>query len=106
MSKLLVAFVHHDDAQSVADGLRAGGHRFTQMPSVGGFLGTDNATFVLGVEDDLEADVVGLFERVCHGRDVEVPLVLLDRLADWKAQTVSHGGATILVADLARVIRI
>jgi hypothetical protein len=32
--------------------------------------------------------------------------VLLERLADWQARTVSHGGATILVADLEQIIRI
>lgn len=106
MSKLLVAIVHHDDATPAAEALRAAGYRFTQMPSVGGFLGTDNATFVLGVEDEAEDEIVAIFERICHARDVDVPLVLIERLADWQARTVTHGGATILVADLARIIRI
>lgn len=106
MSKLLVAIVHHDDATPAAEALRAAGHRFTQMPSVGGFLGTDNATFVLGVEDEAEDEIVAIFEHICHARDVDVPLVLIERLADWQARTVTHGGATIFVADLARIIRI
>jgi len=106
MSKLLVVFVHHDDATPVAEALRAEGHRFTHLPSVGGFLGTENATIVMGVEDEDERRVMDLLERVCHGREVEVPLVLLDRLRDWKAETVVHGGATVLVADLARIVRI
>jgi uncharacterized protein YaaQ len=106
MSKLLIAIVHHDDAVPAAEALRAAGHRFTQMPSIGGFLGTDNATFVFGIDDRDEAAVVGIFEDACHRRDVEVPLVLTERLAEWKARTVSHGGATILVADLDRIVRI
>lgn len=106
MSKLLIAFVHRDDAEAVTDALRAAGHRFTHLPSVGGFLGTDNATFILGVEDATEADVVATFEAACHARDIELPLVLTERLADWQARTVSHGGATILVADLERIVRI
>jgi len=106
MSKLLVVFVHHDDATEAAEELRAAGYRFTHMPSLGGFLGTENATIVMGVEDEDEPDVIALLERVCHGREVEVPLVLLERLKDWEAQTVSHGGATVLVADLARIVRI
>jgi uncharacterized protein YaaQ len=106
MSKLLIAFVHHDDAEPAADALRAAGHRFTHLPSVGGFLGTDNATFVFGVQDTAAAETVEILEDVCQARDVEVPLVLTERLADWQARTVAHGGATILVADLARVIRI
>ena len=106
MSKLLVAFVHQDDAPAVAEALRAAGYRFTHLPSVGGFLGSDNATIVMGVEDPDEPEVVALFERVCHGREVAVPLVLLDRLTDWQAETVTHGGATILVADLERIVKI
>jgi uncharacterized protein YaaQ len=106
VSKLLVAFVHQDDATPVAEALRSAGYRFTHLPSVGGFLGSDNATMVMGVEDDEVSDVAAVFERVCHRREVAVPLVLLDRLQDWQAETVSHGGATILVADLARIVRI
>jgi uncharacterized protein YaaQ len=106
MSKLLIAFVHGDDADALTDALRAAGHRFTHLPSVGGFLGTSNATFVLAVEDAVEGEVVEIFEDVCHARDVELPLVLTERLADWQARTVSHGGATILVADLERIVRI
>ena len=106
MSKLLIAFVHHDDAEPVAEALRDAGHRFTHLPSVGGFLGTGNATFVFGVEDEAEERIVGIFENVCHARDIELPLVLTERLKDWQARTVAHGGATILVADLARIIRI
>lgn len=106
MSKLLIAFVHGDDAGPLTDALRGAGHRFTHLPSVGGFLGTENATFVFGVEDEAEAEIVGIFEDVCHARDIELPLVLTERLADWQARTVAHGGATILVADLERIIRI
>ena len=106
MSKLLIAFVHRDDAEPIAEALRAEGHRFTLLPSVGGFLSTENMTFVFGVEDQAEPAIVAIFERVAHGREVEVPLVLLERMADWQARTVAHGGATILVADLTRIVRI
>jgi uncharacterized protein YaaQ len=106
MSKLMIAFVHNDDAEPVAEALRQAGHRFTSLPSHGGFLGTDNATFVFGVDDAAEPVIIGIFEEVCHGREVEVPLVLTERLADWQARTVAHGGATILVADLERIVRI
>ncbi|MGZ9277310.1 MAG: cyclic-di-AMP receptor [Candidatus Limnocylindrales bacterium] len=106
MSKLLIAIVHHDDAGPAAEALRAAGHRFTQLPSIGGFLGTDNATFLFGVEDTAEPGIIGIFEHVCHRREIEIPLVLTERLAEWQARTVSHGGATIFVADLDRIVRI
>ena len=54
MSKLLIAFVHRDDAEPIVEALRAEGHRFTLLPSVGGFLSTENMTFVFGVEDKAE----------------------------------------------------
>jgi len=106
MAKLLIAIVHQADAEFVADGLRAGGHRFTRIPTVGGFLGEPNATFVLALEDDAVRAVEEVFETAAHGREVEIPLVLLERLADWQARTVTHGGATILVSDLERIVRI
>lgn len=106
MSKLLVAVVHGDDAAAAADALRRAGHRFTQLPSIGGFLGESNATFLLATEDErVEAVLAGLAE-VCRPRQVDVPLVLLERLADWKARTVAHGGATVLVVDLERIVRL
>jgi uncharacterized protein YaaQ len=106
MSKFLVAFVHPDDAAAAADALRLAGHRFTQLPSLGGFLGSDNTTFLFGVEDEAEAEIVQIFEDACHGRELDLPLVLTERLADWQARTVSYGGATILVMELDRIIRV
>jgi len=106
MSKLLIAIIHADDAASVAEALREHGHRFTRLASSGGFLGSDNATFILGVEDQDEERVVAIIDRASRGREIELPLVLLERLADWKARTVTHGGATILIMDLARIVRL
>jgi uncharacterized protein YaaQ len=106
MAKLLIAIVHHDDADAVADDLRNDGRRFTHVPTVGGFLGEPNSTFLLAVEDGDVEDVLRTIEAACQARDIEVPLVLLDRLRDWDAQTVAHGGATVLVADLDRIVRL
>lgn len=101
--KLLIGIVHADDAAGVGSELRVNSHRFTQLPSVGGFLGEANATFLLAVENARVDDVIACFERSAHSRDVDLPPVLLERLADWRARTVRHGGATILVADLERL---
>jgi uncharacterized protein YaaQ len=102
--KLLIAFVHASDVVPVSEDLRAGGRRFTRIPSIGGFLEEDSATFVLAVEDADVDGVLGSFERSSKAREVEVPLVLQERLEDWRARTVRHGGATILIADLERVV--
>lgn len=106
MSLLLVAIVHEQDASRVVDALREGGHRVTRLTSTGGFLGTPNATLLLGVEEAAEPEVLAIFERECSARDVEVPLVLLGRLKDHLPRVVHHGGATIFEVDLRRIVRI
>jgi len=106
MSKLLLAIVHGDDAAAAADALRQAGHRFTQLRSLGGLLGEPNATFLLAAEDERVEAVLAILADVCRPRELEVPLVLLERLVDWKARTVAHGGATVLVVDLERIVRL
>ncbi len=101
--KLLTAFVQATDALAVSEDLRAHGHRFTRIPSVGGFLEEANETFVLAVNDDQLDDALASFERSSHARDVELPISLRERLEDWRARTVRHGGATILISDLERL---
>lgn len=101
--KLLTAFVQEIDAVAVSEDLRAHGHRFTRIPSVGGFLEEANTTFVLAVEEEQLDDVLASFERSSQPREVELPLSLRDRLEDWRAATVHHGGATILISHLDRI---
>lgn len=101
--KLLTAFVQEIDVDLVSDDLRAHGHRFTRMASIGGYLEKPNATFVLAVEDDQLDDVLASFERSSEAREVELPVSLHERLEDWRARTVHHGGATILISELERI---
>ena len=104
--KLLLAIVQASDADRAAARLRADGHRFTRLGSTGGFLETTNATLILAVEDEKVPAVIEVFRDTCSGREVEVPLVLTERLKDWQERLVHYAGATILVLDLAEMIRI
>jgi uncharacterized protein YaaQ len=104
--KLLFAIVQASDADRAAERLRADGHRFTRLGSTGGYLGTANATLILAVEDPAVPAVVEAFRETCSGREIEAPLVLTERLRDWQDRVVQYGGATILVVDLAEMIRI
>jgi uncharacterized protein YaaQ len=104
--KLLVAFVQDDDAARVADALRRDGHRFTRLASTGGFLETANTTLIMAVKDEVLPDVVDLFRANCAGREVELPLVLTERLRDWQERVVNYAGATILVVNLEDLIRL
>jgi uncharacterized protein YaaQ len=104
--KLLVAIVQDEDADRVAEVIRDAGHRFTRLSSTGGFLGTPNTTLVMAVRDELLDEVVGLYRENCSVRDVELPLVLSERLRDWQERVVHYAGATILVLDLEDLIRL
>lgn len=106
MSLLLVAIVHDTDADRVVDALRRAGHGSTRVPSIGGFLGTANTTLLVGIEEAQEEAVVEIFRQACSGREIEVPLVLLNRLRDASPRVVSYGGATIFVVELRRIVRV
>jgi uncharacterized protein YaaQ len=105
MSKFVMAIVQEADADVAAQALRSADYRFTIIPSRGGFLANANATFLLAVADDQVANVLAIFERSGRDREVELPLVLRERLVDWKARTVQYGGATVLVGDLEQIVR-
>jgi uncharacterized protein YaaQ len=106
MSKLVLGVVHQSDSDAVAEGLRMAGHRFTRLVSMGGFLGETNTTFLLAAEDAVLDEVQEIFAQTTGAREVELPLVLLERLDDWREATVRHGGATILIVDLERIVRL
>jgi uncharacterized protein YaaQ len=106
MSKLVLAVVHRGDADVVAEGLRSAGHRFTRLVSVGGFLGETNTTFMLATAEDALDALLEVFAETTGARELELPLVLLERLDDWRESTVRHGGATILIVDLERIVKL
>lgn len=105
MSQLLIAIVRERDAEGALEALVAAGHRVTGFRTFGGFLREDNRTLMVAVDDADRQGVIDIFERTCHGAEVEVPLVLMDRLKDWEAAKVQHAGATILVVSLDDIIR-
>lgn len=104
--KLLIAIVQPADADRASDRLRAAGHRFTRVGSQGGYLETPNVTLLIAADDEKVPGIVELLHEECRGREVEVPLVLTERLADWQESLVHYAGATILVLDVAQMIRI
>lgn len=106
MSLLLVGIVHKGDADRVVSALGEAGHRVTRLLSIGGFLGAENATLLVGTDEEHESDVLGIFERECAPRDIEVPLVLMGRLKDQFPRSVHYGGATIFVVELRGTVRI
>lgn len=105
MSKLVIAVVHHLDADNVISALEERGHRLTRIPSVGGFLGIENSTLLLGVEDEALPSVLETIDEHCSSREIELPLVLVGRLKEQLPGLVRHGGATVFIADLQGIVR-
>lgn len=106
MSKLMVAFVHDLDADQVITALGEEGHRVTRLRSSGGYLGIENSTLLLGVEDEAVPAVLAILERECSSRDIELPLVVVGRLKEHLPRVVRHGGATVFIVDLEATVRI
>jgi uncharacterized protein YaaQ len=104
VAKLLVAIVHPLDAEAVNEAIRNGGYAATRLGSIGGFLGGSSSTFLMAIEDTDEAAVLAIFERTCKAHEVQVPLVLHERLKDLP-NLVSHSGAHVFVVELARHLR-
>ena len=103
--KLLVAIIQPADADEVGEQLRAAGHRFTRLASTGGFLEAPNVTLILAVEDDAAARRRLPLRESCSARDRGAPRPT-EQLADWQERVVHYAGATILVLDLAELIRL
>ena len=101
MGRFLVAVVHPSDAEGVNEALCDAGYRATRVGSTGGFLGDASSTFFMAIEESDEARVVGIFEAHCSTREVEVPLVVHERLRDLPS-LVRHSGAHVFILDLAR----
>lgn len=104
MGRFLVAVVHPSDAEGVNGALRGAGYRATRLASIGSFLGDASSTFFMAVEESDEAQVIAIFETHCSTREVELPLVLHERLRDM-ASVVRHSGAHLFILDLARHLR-
>jgi uncharacterized protein YaaQ len=103
VAKLVFTILHQLDAENVVTALESAGHRLTRIPSIGGFLGIENVTLLMAVDDDKMDDVVAVIERYCSSREIELPLVVAGRLKDELPSLVRYGGATILIANLESV---
>jgi uncharacterized protein YaaQ len=105
MSQLLIAVVRANHVDAAIDALVEAGYRVTGLQSFGGFLREDSRTLMLAVEDDRVQQALDVFQRTCEGEEVEIPLVLMERLRDWREATVQHAGATIFIVPLSGIVR-
>ena len=85
MAKLVIVFVHRDDASRVVTALQEAELRVTELRSEGGFLRSRNATLLLGLDDEQVALAMSVIDRNSQRRTEQVP----DRAAGWHGRQLA-----------------
>lgn len=104
--KLVIAIVHRDDADGLADALREQNYPTTLIGTTGGFLREGNATFLVGVEAKQADTLMALIKENCKTRTQLVnpmpPVVEPGELYLSQPVEVQVGGATVFVLNVDR----
>ncbi len=93
--KLVVAVVQSDDAPTLARALSENGFQATRLPSRGGFLNQENATFLIGVEDERLEEVKALIVEKAETRQVP-----------HENGAIEVGGAVLFVLDVVEFLKL
>lgn len=109
--KLVIAFVHADDAGAVLSKLQRAQMPSTALESRGGFLRRGNATILSAVEDADVERVLGILRAACKPRAEQVDTAFAGGAVEnlglpGPPAEVPVGGATVLVLDVGRVVKI
>ncbi|HEY3343245.1 MAG TPA: cyclic-di-AMP receptor [Anaerolineae bacterium] len=99
--KMVMAIVQAEDVSKISTALVEAGHRVTRIATTGGLLRRDNATLLLGVEDEKVTEVLDVFQKMGQHResDTAVPEAVA---ANARQSKVSIGSATVFILDVER----
>ncbi|WP_075573884.1 cyclic-di-AMP receptor [Ezakiella massiliensis] len=107
--KLLVAIVQDADVNALVEELTEKKYRLTRLSSTGGFLKSGNTTLLIGVEDNMLDDALGIIEHNCKQREITTSLLTVtmpgDAFIPYPLE-VKVGGATVFVLDVDQFVRI
>lgn len=108
--KLIIAFIQGDDAGPVLAKLQRANVPTTALESRGGFLRRSNQTIFTTVEDTQTERVLGILRETCKPRAERVDTTFaggaVENLGLPATTEVPVGGATVLVVDVSRVVKI
>ncbi|HEY7590158.1 MAG TPA: cyclic-di-AMP receptor [Candidatus Limnocylindrales bacterium] len=108
--KLIVAIVHNEDAGPLVDALLERDYRATRLHSSGGFLKQSNATILVGVEEAVVDEVLGVVRETCTSRTQVVnpmpPIMEPGEFFMPYPLEVEVGGATVFVLPVDRFERL
>ncbi len=102
--KMVMAIVQADDVVAITETLVNAGYRVTRMATTGGWLHRENATLLLGVEDNMVNHVLRLLQHAVSHRTsyVAVPTESPSPQQEGETMEVQIGGATVFVLDIER----
>ena len=105
--KLVLAIVNKDDSGSVSSALTKEGFSVTKLATTGGFLMAGNTTFLVGVDDNREDEVISIVEKHSKKRTQVIPSTTYGNSAYASIPVeVTVGGATVFVLNIERYERL
>lgn len=100
--KLILAIVSIEDEPTCTDALTRNQYSVTKLSSAGGFLRTENATLLIGCEEERVESAIDIIKRSSSSREEVV-----QNMAGYNRNSnttypveVQVGGATIFVLDV------
>ncbi len=106
--KLIFAIVRYDNEDDVVTELTKERFSVTKLNTTGGFLKKNNTTLMIGTEDEDVDKVIDIIKEECGAdQDIKVNMPYISGSSSMvnyatMPTTVSVGGATIFVVDVAR----
>lgn len=99
--KMMLAVVQAEDVSRISRALVEAGHRVTQISTTGGLLRRDNATLLLGVEDERVEDALNVFKKLGQHREADATDAAKDSPEPKsKKSKIVIGSATIFLLNV------
>lgn len=103
INRLMTVVLQSQDVDHAIEALNQAGLAATLLSSTGVFLGSRNATLLIGLQVDQEAEAVRILSEVCRRRVEYVATPLEGAPFHMPLATpVTVGGATVFTLDVER----
>jgi uncharacterized protein YaaQ len=107
--KLIICIVHNRDKGKITDELIRAGFKFTIIGSTGGFLREGNTTFLIGIEEPEQPNLMKLIGENCKTREQLVNVTPIEAAPPGafipSPVKVPVGGAIVFVLGVERFER-
>lgn len=108
--KLVIAIIHNDDVHKLRNVLIEDDFRVTKLQTSGGFLRAENATLLIGVEEERLEALLKHIQEICKTRNELVVSPVSEFFTAGPNMglplEVVVGGATIFILNVDQFIKI